>query len=566
MGSTFMPEAGVTYQVRFKVWPSQEAYDTIAKLNNGTISYDTLPAAVKVQIIKNGDTYTLKTNEPDAKTTYQAAIRTGKTVTVSGEEKTLMFPTVKDLNLHVDKLKVKKEWKNDLDPDSRWKSSVTLHLTDSAGNLYKSIDLNEKNHYTMEDNFISCGLAKIEKGELVIYEQGHDFKLTEPEIYAYYWDLDADVYRPMVIDAILTMLVKTDAPSGMGNNTYYEEQGVKYYKIGEGTYKAISTGDAAAAITATNVRRSNLNLTKKVVDEAGNPVTSADLFGFTITVNNEREAEVWFSVQRDASDPDTVVKDLTTSATAEVKDGVPTGYYYAASKSPITVSIRPGWNLRFTNMPNGTTFTIKENLTANGNYTFESAAIDNEGEFSISEGTTGNGTIKESNKQYTVTYTNKAEAKHVYILKTGQDGKVPLAGAEFKLYTEEGYNAEPKKEIEYDKELKSESDGKIDLGRLSVGTYYLVETKAPLGYIGLTEPVVITVTAKDVTYNLNDSGISLSHDGITTSGDGSYTLTVTNSAGYELPSTGGPGTLGYTLTGALLILAAALLLLRRRAK
>ena len=154
----------------------------------------------------------------------------------------------------------------------------------------------------------------------------------------------------------------------------------------------------------------------------------------------------------------------------------------------------------------------------------------------------------------------------MYILKTGQDGKVPLAGAEFKLYTEEGYNAEPKKEIEYDKELKSESDGKIDLGRLSVGTYYLVETKAPLGYIGLTEPVVITVTAKDVTYNLYDSGISLSHDGITTGGDGSYTLTVTNSAGYELPSTGGPGTLAYTLTGALLILGAALLLLRRRAE
>jgi hypothetical protein len=43
MGSKFMPKAGVTYQVRFKVWPSQEAYDYIAKLNNGTIQYDELP-------------------------------------------------------------------------------------------------------------------------------------------------------------------------------------------------------------------------------------------------------------------------------------------------------------------------------------------------------------------------------------------------------------------------------------------------------------------------------------------------------------------------------------------
>ena len=189
MGSTFMPEAGVTYQVRFKVWPSQEAYDYIAKLNNGTISYDTLPADVQAQIIKNGNTYMLKTNEPDAKTTYQAATRTGKTVTVSGEEKTLMFPTVDDLNLHVDKLKVTKEWVNDLDLDSRWKSDVNAILTDGDGNKYKSIELNEGNNYTEEDNFISCGLAKIENGELVIYEQGHDFQLTEPEDYAYYWDL-----------------------------------------------------------------------------------------------------------------------------------------------------------------------------------------------------------------------------------------------------------------------------------------------------------------------------------------------------------------------------------------
>ena len=77
MGSTFMPEAGVTYQVRFKVWPSQEAYDYIAKLNNGTITYDKLPADVRAQIQKKGNTYTLKTNESDAKTTYQAATKTG---------------------------------------------------------------------------------------------------------------------------------------------------------------------------------------------------------------------------------------------------------------------------------------------------------------------------------------------------------------------------------------------------------------------------------------------------------------------------------------------------------
>ncbi len=562
MGRTFMPEAGVTYQVRFKVWPSQEAYDYIAKLNNGTIAYDTLPADVKAQIIKSGNTYTLKTNEPNANTTYQAATKTGNTVTVSGETKTLMFPSVEDLNLSVDRLKVKKEWINSLDPDARWKSDVTLLLTDGADNLYKSIALNEGNNYTAEDNFISCGLAKIEEGELVIYEQGHDFKLTEPEEYAYYWDLDSQVYRPMVINAQLTMLVKTDAPSGMGNHTYYEYQGEKYYKIGNGVYKAVSTGDSAATITATNIRRSNLNLTKKVVDEKGNTVVSTDPFTFTITINDPKDDDVWFSVQRDASDVSTIVKDLSTNATAEMRNGQKTGYYHAPSGSSITVDLEPGWNLRFTNLPNGTTYTITE--ADKENYTFVSAAIDIGGTFSVESGTTtGNGTINESNKQYTVTYTNRAKTQHVNILKTGQDGTTALPGAVFSLYTERGYNANPKTASRTG--LTSDANGKIDLGILACGKYYLVETAAPAGYILLSEPVEITVSASGVTYSQKDNSRSMDSTGIShNEGTDTYTLTVTNNAGVELPSAGGLGTTWIYLLGVSLLLGCSIALIARQ--
>lgn len=507
MGSTFMPEAGVTYQVRFKVWPSQEAYDYIAKLNNGMLDYDTLPADVKAQIIKNGNTYTLKTNEPNANTTYQSATKTGDTVTVSGDTKTLQFPTVEDLNLHVDRMKVKKEWINDLDPDARWKSDVTLLLTDGAGNLYKSIDLNEANDYSAEDNFISCGLAKIENNELVIYETGHDFQLTEPENYAYYWNLDSQIYRPMVIDATLTMLVKVDAPTGMGSNTYYEYQGEQYYKIGEGTYKAISTGDAAATLTATNIRRSNLNLTKRVVDDQGNPVLSSDPFTFTITITDAHGDDVWFSVQRDADDPATIVKEITTDATAEDNNGVKTGYYHASSGSEITVTLEPGWNLRFTNLPNGTTYTITE--SPKENYVFVSAAIDNNGTFTVDSGTTtGTGTINEPNKQFTVTYNNTTASQQVKILKTGQNGTTPLSGAVFSLYTASGYNADP--QVAAKTNLTSGQDGMIDLGNLANGTYYLQETTAPTGYILLSDPVILQVTGSGVTCTQGNHPLSVS--------------------------------------------------------
>ena len=374
----------------------------------------------------------------------------------------------------------------------------------------------------------------------------------------------------MIIDARLTMLVKTDAPSGMGNETVYEHQGAKYYKIEEGTYKVVSTDDATATITATNIRRSNLNLTKKVVDADGNPVLSSEAFTFTITINDAHGDDVWFSVQTDATDTDTIVKELSTDATAQVKDGEKTGYYSAKSGSPITVSIEPGWNLRFTNLPNGTTYTITE--AAKENYTFVNAEIDNDGTFSLENGTTtGNGTINESNKLYTVTYTNKTDAQHVIIQKTSQDGATPLPGAVFDLYTESGFIADPKTASKT--ELTSDKDGKIDLGELAIGTYYLKETAAPTGYILPPEPVKITVENKTegeeekivVTYNQDNSNLSLSNGGVSYDPDTeTWTLTVTNNAGAKLPATGGPGTTMFYVTGISLIALAVLLLLRKK--
>ena len=561
MGDSFVPEAGVTYQVRFKVWPSQEAYDYIAKLNNGTISYDNLPEEVRAQIIKNGTTYTLKTNKPDANMTYKSATKTGDTVTVSGEEKTLKFPAVEDLGLSVDRMKVEKKWVNDLDPNARWKSPVTMRLTDGDGTLYKSIDLNEDNQYTAEDNFISCGLAKIENNELIIYEKGHDFKLSEPEDFSYYWDLDSQIYRPMIIDATLAMLVKAEAPTGMGDKTYYSDGGVNYYKIEGGIYKAISTGDTAASITATNIRRSNLNLQKKVVDEQGQPVSTSDPFTFTVRINSQKDEDVWLSAQTDPNDTSTIVKELSTNATPEVKNGEKTGYYHAASGSDITFSIQPGWNLRFTNLPNGTTYTITESNM--DNYTFQGATIDNNGTFEIGSGTTtGTGTIEESNKQYTITYTNKAVTQQVYIQKTGQDGQTPLQGAVFSLYTKAGYEATPKAPLKTG--LVSGENGRVDLGRLTIGDYYLAETSAPAGYILLTDPVTIGVRADGVHYEQIGNILSADGQGVSGSKDHGYTLVVTNTAGVELPHTGGPGTKVFTIFGLLLVVGTGWGLWRRR--
>ena len=160
-----------------------------------------------------------------------------------------------------------------------------------------------------------------------------------------------------------------------------------------------------------------------------------------------------------------------------------------------------------------------------------------------------------------------------------------LSGAEFDLYKlDEDGNAP---ETPYLAGLVSGEDGMLatvegskTIFELPVGIYHLVETKAPEGFLVMTEPAVITITDQsDLTSAGFNDGRSLAgvqfddrtdmtvsrrnmaYDAAT----GIYTLRVPDKAGYALPSTGGPGTRLFTVLGWMLILGAgAGLVLRRR--
>ncbi len=471
------------------------------------------------------------------------------------------------LDLVSDTIGVEKIWENDL--DSRKKEPVTLgvqaaDLEDDPAtatvdeSLFATIKVGENDVWTGSAS-ISTGLMKVVDGEMTIYEHGHDFTITENVAGGptYHWDLVADTYRPMVITDVshnfttptTVMLKKVSSDENYTGDYDYKIDG-GYYKIETGT----------ATLTAINYRRSNLNLTKQVVDEKNQPVISSELFTFNIKVKDPQDSQVWFSVQTDANDEKTIVKELTTNASAEVKDGVKTGYYYAESGTEISVSLEPGWNLRFTNLPNGTTYTITENQTAG--YNLKSATIDNDGTFSLKNDTaTGTGTIDKPNTQYTVTFKNEAVTHQVEILKTSQNGTTPLPGAVFSLYSESGYGDHSKTPITINGEtqLTSGEDGKISLGTLACGTYYLEEVTPPAGYLRLVEPVKIVVDGNSVTYVQSDNSASLNNTGVIyTNSTDTYTLTVTNNPGTILPVTGGIGTKSLTLAGTVLVLGAAL--------
>lgn len=95
-------------------------------------------------------------------------------------------------------------------------------------------------------------------------------------------------------------------------------------------------------------------------------------------------------------------------------------------------------------------------------------------------------------------------------------------------------------------EAITDANGSALFYGLAYGTYYLIETEAPEGYNLLTEPVEVVV----------DAATHLAENAVL----------VTNSAHFQLPETGGIGTAVFTLGGAGILSAAALVLLGGKKK
>lgn len=124
-------------------------------------------------------------------------------------------------------------------------------------------------------------------------------------------------------------------------------------------------------------------------------------------------------------------------------------------------------------------------------------------------------------------------------------------------------------------EVVSNSDGKIIVkGLAASGTYTLTETEAPAGYNKLESAVDVTAaemtasTTKTTIYK-NADGDIVSKEESTTSTEYTFdfpvaAINVINEAGAQLPSTGGMGTMLFYVIGAILVVAAGVLLVTKR--
>lgn len=191
--------------------------------------------------------------------------------------------------------------------------------------------------------------------------------------------------------------------------------------------------------------------------------------------------------------------------------------------------------------------------------------------------------LEYGNKPGDTTTTKPSEAKtptyplDINKFKTGSDEK--LAGAKFRLYSSEAdanandeskaikvspvvagvagnYVVDPtSRNTEFESVKSIEGKGyNLHVNGLAAGTYYLVETEAPAGYNKLTAPikVVITKDGEDWTISQDDNS------------ETDKIIDVENSTGSILPSTGGMGTIAFTVVAALLVLGVAVSFIRDR--
>lgn len=175
---------------------------------------------------------------------------------------------------------------------------------------------------------------------------------------------------------------------------------------------------------------------------------------------------------------------------------------------------------------------------------------------------------------YTITASpkNTLNTGEFRLIKTDADTGKPLAGAVFEVYrmaTPSEIAADTGNELPqftvgetaykmvrvefYDNAemtgdkvtgLTTGADGLGQICGIAYGDYYLVEVQAPAGYNKLPQPIPFTVSAA--------------------SGQEANVLTVENTSGTVLPSTGGMGTTIFAVAGVLLMAGAAAALFRRR--
>lgn len=300
---------------------------------------------------------------------------------------------------------------------------------------------------------------------------------------------------------------------------------------------------------------------------------------------------------------DTMSEGLTFDKVTSIKLGETVIFNDETAKTYVTAPAEDGHSLdvtfedlktAMTNAGNGSVITV----TYTGHLN-ENAVVGNPGnpntmhlEFSNNPNDEGEGETGKTPDKEVIVFTFELDNNKV----DGQNTETTLPGAEFVLKTATGdstdvkyavINAETHKFIRWsdvkiegtndDDEtttLVSDEDGLFQVIGIDAGTYYLEETKAPVGYNKLENDITVVITPS---YDPNYQGTP-GNDNVITELDvtvggkdaaidddkGIGTGTIANNKGATLPETGGIGTTIFYAVGGLLTVGAVVLLVTKK--
>ncbi|MFO3713107.1 SpaA isopeptide-forming pilin-related protein [Oribacterium sp. P9] len=335
-----------------------------------------------------------------------------------------------------------------------------------------------------------------------------------------------------------------DTNGGTGEIPYVKTT----YMVGSGTTAVDGTtsGDIALGTMGTDGR------------------TFAEFFSNTVTFTNEyhsRKADIQFT----KVDADDTTKKLTGAEFTLYEDSVAaTPFHREGSTDAVTATSNDAGLVEFTNLPYNittvTTYYIKETKAPAGYVTngkIYKVTIAGDGAVSMAgDGQVGTMTI----------ITNKAietELTFYKKSKTKNGTEISLDGAVFEIKRLEGSEYKPVtgiEDVDSDGRFTIPTDG-IKLTHLLDGTYQLTEITAPAGYNLLTDPITFVIENGQLKNPENVPGV-------VTFDSTAKEVYIYNTAGIQLPETGGMGTLMTTMSGMALMLIALgyLILVKRREK
>ena len=345
--------------------------------------------------------------------------------------------------------------------------------------------------------------------------------------------------------------------------------------LDKGALCSIGTTDPNAVIREKN---SNSTLDKSILED--NQLLSVNNAGIGDVVNFQLDIVV-----KDGQPKGYVVHDKMSEGLTFNSNSVSV-FLLRHSDDKASGYLKPGYTL-VTNPSDGCTFEVKFDdgtLEPNDAVTISYTATVNNKAVIAGSGNTNEAYLQYNNNKTTVKHTTTTYVWGMGVRKFANLGTdkedTALAEAEFQLYKMDG---ETKKYAKFAEtgtntsiykltgwtnnateaiKVKTPANGNITFEGLDAGTYYLEETKAPVGYNKLTAPITVVISSHLPDAADGTASYTVTADGAETS---SYTVRVENKAGTELPSTGGIGTtLFYVIGGGLMVAAIVLLVTKKR--